>query len=260
MSEATTPKNLSEIAQDIVDRLSANTLKLPASPEVILQINTLMNDETKGMVDIAEAIASHQTLAARILQVVNSPALRPAKPVTRLHEALVILGMALVRNLAISIAIRDMFRSNNFELKVLLEETWHHSIEVGALSNLLTAALEDRRYDPSTALVIGLLHSIGCLPIIDYFEQAKLPVTMYHDVAEELAPLLSTYLLKQWGLPQSFSDAITGQPGMYSEILKYVHGYLEEADIENPLIPIEEFEKTVNDNHDKYHGLVSVFH
>lgn len=254
------PLKPGDIAQDIVDRLSAGTLKLPASPEVICKINALMNDDSKGLTDIAEAIQSHQTLAARILQVVNSPALRPAKPVVSLHEALSILGMALVRNLAVSIAVRDLFRSSNFELKVLLEETWHHSIEVGALSNILTTKLGDRRYDPNTALVIGLLHSIGCLPIIDYFEATKTPTSEYRVIADDIAPILSAYLLKSWGLPQSFISAISGEPGMYSEILKYVHAYLAEENLENALLPMEEFEKTVNDNKDAYHGLVSIFH
>lgn len=250
---------LSSISQDIIDKLTSKRLKLPASPEVVLKVNALLNDDTKGLSDIAVALEAHQTLAARLLQVVNSPALHPIKPIASLHTALCILGIALVKNLAISIAIRDMFRSKNFELKVLLDATWHHSVEVGVLMSLYINHIEDRRYDPNIALVIGILHSIGCLPIIDYFEIEKLPVEKYKAVEKELASAISVSLVKEWGLPASFAEAIKGSPGMYSDVLKYVHQYLDKEEYPDMLMPFEEFEKIVNDNTDKYNGLVSVY-
>jgi HD-like signal output (HDOD) protein len=250
---------ISVLSQDIIERLSAKSLRLPASPEVVLKINALMNDDTKGLVDISAAIESHQTLAARLLQVVNSPALKPIKPITSLYTALSILGIVLVKNLAISIAIRDMFRSKNFDLKVLLEETWHHSVEVGALSHLLTAHLEDRRYDPNVAMIIGILHSIGCLPIIDYFEQTSTPIVEYAKVSEEIASLISVSLMKEWGLPSSFAEAINGDPGMYGEILKYIHCYLDKTECANILVPFDEFDKIVKSNKDRFSNLVSIY-
>ena len=249
---------LERISNDIIERLTAKQLKLPASPEIVLRVNALLNDDTKGLSDIATAMESHQTLAARILQVVNSPALRPAKPITSLHTALSILGIALVKNLAISIAIREMFKSKNFELKALLEATWFHSVEVGYLSSVYVSYLDDRRYDPNTALVIGILHSIGSLPIIDYFEQEKIPVDKFKAVEAELANDISTSLVKEWGLPISFQEALRGT-GLYGSILKYVHAYLDKQEYDSMLMPFDEFEKIVNDNKDNYVGLVSVY-
>lgn len=252
----------SEIAEDIVERLGANRLKLPASPEVMVQMNTLINDDTKGLSDIAAAIQKHQTLAARLLQVVNSAALRPLKPVTTTIQALSILGITLVKNLAISIAIRDMFRSKDPVLHAKLDEVWHHSIRVGALASLLVSALDDRRYDPQTAMTIGILHSIGCLPIIDYFEETHRSADDIDGVISSLSQQLSVHLLRSWGLPGSFITAINGEPCLYGNVLKFVHTYIASKDLTLPCdgftLTCEDFAKIVKDKQAQYDELVSI--
>lgn len=249
-----------EIAQQIMDRLCNDRLRLPAAPEVIIHVNSLINDDSKGMSDIAEAIQKHQTLAARLLQVVNSAALRPMRPVDTIVEALTILGISLVRNLTISLAIRDMFRSTNPELNARLQRIWQHSIQVGLLSNLLITRLNDRRYDPQIAMTIGILHEIGALPVIDFFDATKCCTDELGEVLEAMTPAISIHLLERWNLSASFVSAIRGDDGVYGDTLRYVHCFLNNQEFPKASIPItlEQLHDTVNENSTQYDELVSI--
>lgn len=250
----------SNIAADLVDRIENDKLRLPSVPDIIIQINVLINDDTKGIADIAVAVQKHQTLSARLLQVVNSAALRPIRPVTTITEALSILGISLVRNLTISLAIRDIFRSSNPLLNAKLSQVWTDSIRIGALSFLLVKALDDRRYDAQTAMTIGVLHSLGALPIIDYFNDTKCDIALLDQALADHTQSISAYLLERWHLPTTFISAVNGEVGVYGDALKCAIAYMQGQEFPECSIhlTLEQFAEIVKEQDTKYQELVSV--
>lgn len=225
----TTPE-ISSITNAITDRLVANTLRLPTLPDVLARINALLTDDTKGVSDMSEVILTHPALSARLMQVVNSPALRPVRPVVSMAEAVTVLGVALIRNLAISIAIRDLFRSKNESLANILRATWAHSAAIASYSFAYAKTNIDRRVDASTAMTIGVLHSVGSLPIIAFFEDTDANPEALPGVLAQLSPLLTAHLFDQWGFPGSFKQAVQTSGCLYGSVLDYAHRYVEYCD------------------------------
>ena len=254
---------IEDIASDIEDRLVCKTAKLPTAPEVVLRLNALIQDDAASTDSIVKTLQAHPALVARLLQIANSAALNPPQPVTSLFGAVSSLGLSLVRTLAVTVSVSNMFKSHDRRLQALLTKEWLHSVEVSALASILMQSLESPRYDASTALVCGILHNIGSLPIIDYLGATGSPPDLFEGLSGALGAKLSVHILTEWGLPNSFIAAIEpNSSSVYGQALAFVHFYLD-AITDDTLTfdehTLESFSKTVKENKAIYDSLVGIF-
>jgi len=88
-----------------------------------------------------------------------------------LKGAVTRLGLAGVRSIVMSYAVEQVYANNLTQhptRKRLLREIWSHSTHVAALSHVI--AREHAWLEPEKAMFSGLIHDIGKLPLIEYFE------------------------------------------------------------------------------------------
>ena len=113
----------------LVGRMGA----LPSFPAVYLEIMKLMNTPTSSLDDVAELIAQDPSMAAKMLQVVNSAAIGLPQAVHSPFEAVQQLGMNTVRSLALSAHVFEKFEKHaakNFSAKGL----WEHLMATALLA------------------------------------------------------------------------------------------------------------------------------
>ena len=104
-------------------------------------------------------------LAARILKMANSALISRSEPVRDLQSAVNRLGFDMVRGVAISLAMEQIFHGETAAaIKPYLAELWLHSIKVAALAYLL--AKRDPRINADEAFLAGLVHDIGKLYVL----------------------------------------------------------------------------------------------
>ncbi|ROR32113.1 HDOD domain-containing protein [Inmirania thermothiophila] len=198
------PVDAAAYIERIREDLEADRLVLPTLPEVALRVREVVDDPDADADAIAEAVAQDGALAARLVQVANSPLYRAARPIEDLHTAVTRLGLGVVRNLVTSFAMRQIFQPTTEAVDEALRALWAHGVEVAAISAALAKARPGFRSDE--ALLAGLVHDIGKLPVLAL---AELEPDLGGDPVL-LAEVLSTThaelgraILEAWDFPEA---------------------------------------------------------
>ena len=110
-----------------------------------------------------------RSIAARIIKVASSPLFRAAKEVDNLKVAISRMGIPYTCNLAIGVAMEQLYQSTSEDVDRHLRESWTHSTEVASLS--YTYCRHFSRLKPYQAALAGLVHEIGKLPLLVWADE-----------------------------------------------------------------------------------------
>lgn len=141
-----------------LDELFANDESLPTVPRVVSDLIEMLRDDDVPFAAIAHRIELDQVLAARVLQMVNSPFFGLPRKISSIQGAILMLGLSAIRSLVVSSGLSGSFRKVE---GVNLPEFWAHSLRVASVSRYL--ASKTRRVDPNLAFTAGSMHAIGHL-------------------------------------------------------------------------------------------------
>lgn len=155
--------------EEVIDELENNRLVLPTLPEVALRVRDVADDENAEISELTRVISTDAALSARLIHVANSPLLRASRTTDSLEGAVTRLGMKLVRDMATSIVMEQMFQATSDITDRKLREVWEHSTQVAAISHAL--ASQFTRLKPEQAMLAGLVHDIGKLPVLTKAEE-----------------------------------------------------------------------------------------
>ncbi len=203
-------------SQDIPDNLKNNAffdtfcryfkqdkLIIPCLPDVALKLRLAIQKDI-GIQEAVKIINFDSVISSRLIQIVNSPLYRAVNPITNSHDAVARLGLDTTRNLVTSISIQNLFKSKNKEIKVKVHELWKKSIEVSSIS--YTLATLTKKANPDEALLVGLTHNIGALPILIFADTLNSGEYSEQDLNLTIAALqgmIGSLVLKTWGFPEN---------------------------------------------------------
>ena len=128
----------------------------PLKPTVQMALR-LARDSSSTVEDLARVIKQDQALATRVLQLANSSLHRRGAPTRTIEQAIIRLGMGVLRETISSTAVLDQFESPDGVLNIQM--LWEHGYAVGMLAADLSRAT--RKMSPDNAFLIGLLHDMG---------------------------------------------------------------------------------------------------
>ncbi len=199
--------NLAEkIKNEVTTAVDNDELELPTLPEVALRIRDAAEDADVSAQGLARVISEDAGLAGRMIKVANSPLYRGANSIDDLNTAVSRLGVELAANLAIGMAMEQMFQATSDLVDRKLRQVWSHATEVAGISGLLAKKLT--RLRPDQAALAGLTHSIGVLPILAWAEEHTnlLGDSMTLDrVIEGIHGALGTMILQSWDFPEEIA-------------------------------------------------------
>lgn len=203
---------------DLLDDIYHNRLILPTLPEVALKVRSVVNDPNATAGQIAKVIATDVSLSARLIQVANSPLLRGNKAVDNLQTAIARLGNVLVRNLVTGMVMEQLHQASTPLLKARLTVLWQHSTQVAAISHVL--ATHFTRLKPDEAMLGGLIHDIGALPILARAE--KIPELMADKealdrVITSLHAQVGKAILEAWDFPADLISVVAEHEYLYRD-------------------------------------------
>lgn len=186
-----------------------DSLVLPSLPEIALKIRDAVESENSTAQQVASALSQDASLSARLIQVANSPLYRPCNPIDDLQMAITRLGLRLVRDLVMNLAMKQMFQSTSAVLDKKFRDTWTTSVDVAAICQMMSMTMSD--ISREQALLAGLVHNIGTLPILmiaenddDLFnDEAAL-----NEVINELRAPVGEMILKSWNFSDSLVEAV----------------------------------------------------
>ncbi len=187
-----------------------NTSSLPTLPGIITKLNALSENEKSSVQEMARLVSSDQVLSARILKLANSPSYGFYR-VSTISNAMILLGVNVVKSLALSSSIFEMMERNSLGL-------WEHSLGAGVAANIISRRLKLPECEEiSTA---ALLHDIGKVIIRlnfgdDYQHLLDLIADKDISMLEAERKLLGTdhaevgaWLAKSWFLPPKLIEPI----------------------------------------------------
>jgi HD-like signal output (HDOD) protein len=193
---------------------------LPTIPLMMTRIIQALDDEMATAQKIEELIHHDPSLSARILRLANSPLYAFRSEVKTISHAVTLLGLNLVKSMAIGVSIFDSFRRGAQIEAKHLNDLWVHSYSVGVFSQEIWKRRGSRK-EAEFAFLCGLLHDVGKAV---YFKKA--PAHYSHVFGQERheddpditmaeqehygishAPL-GAILVERWGLPPALCEVI----------------------------------------------------
>jgi HD-like signal output (HDOD) protein len=192
------------IRDEILEAIASDELMLPTMPEVAIRLREEANNDNADAKSIAKIIGNDAALTARVIRVANSPLVRGLQVVEDLQMAISRMGINYASNLAIGIAMEQLFQATSEAVDVRLRKTWEHSTEVASLCHVLCRHFT--KLSPDQATLGGLVHEIGKLPILTWADDHEWDEALIDKVCEVLHPELGRLILKAWEFPAELLD------------------------------------------------------
>ncbi|MGR9101051.1 MAG: HDOD domain-containing protein [Gammaproteobacteria bacterium] len=148
--------------------LKANRIILPTLPDVALKVRDSIIKNEANAYKLAEIILTDTALSARLIQVANSPLFRGTHEIINIQMAVTRLGNKTVHSLVSSLVMQQIFSPTTDILEQYFRQIWSQSVNVAAISRALCSFT--RHLNSDEAMLAGLIHQIGKLPILTIVE------------------------------------------------------------------------------------------
>ncbi|MFC1821111.1 HDOD domain-containing protein [Thermodesulfobacteriota bacterium] len=192
--------------------------KAKTLPHVAIRLTKLIGDEKSTMKDFEEVIKLDPTLVVRLLRAVNSPFYGLQQKVESIDRAVVFLGMANLRNMVVTEALKDIFKNGAHENIFSRRQLWLHSAAVSICCKMIAERVFEQNGED--AFLCGILHDIGMiievqveedlfLQVCRAFQSGTGPFVKYEREiigAEHCA--IGNLLALEWGLPVEVREAV----------------------------------------------------
>lgn len=194
-------------------QLAEKSLDLPVVPVVAQKVMDEMTRVSCSAESLSAIIRSDQALMGRILRIANSAFYRRPIPAKTLEQAVMRLGLGLVRDLAISLSTQSLFK----KFGPLETQMWEHSIAVGTAAQLI--AKKSGGIDDGEAFVAGMLHDTGKVLLNNHAPQHyAAAVARARDEGRQLFAIereefgfdhtvVGGLMMKKWELPEEIMNA-----------------------------------------------------
>ncbi len=194
----------------VQSELDANRLVLPTLPDIALKVKSAVADSNISAKELADMIMTDAALSTQIIRVANSPRYRGASEINNIQTAVSRLGNNTIRTLVISLVMKQMFRPSSKLLESLFRKIWEQSINVSAISRALCAFAP--HLDPEEAMLAGLIHQIGKLPVLVLAEnipEFKYSPTRMEKLLEKAHPAVGKLIMNAWDFPENLKPVVS---------------------------------------------------
>lgn len=186
---------------------------LPAPPELWQRMNEALADPNSGASDIAAVIATDVAISSQVLRLVNSSFFALSREVTRLEEAVSMLGLTTIRALVLEAETARTFSSQ-------VPGFARQSVQMHALGVSHVARRIAGRSNVSESFLAALLVDVGLVllssarpaALTTLIETAAERGVPAHQIERELLGFthgeVGACLLGLWGMPATVIEAV----------------------------------------------------
>ena len=190
---------------------------VPTLPALYTALMTELQRPYTSTRRIGELVSDDPAMAAKLLQMVNSPFFGLQMRVVDPVHAVQLLGLDTVRALVLSTHVLETFRKPTRGV-IDVDRLWRHAASVSAIAGGLAEAERAPNEVVQDARTAGLLHDIGklllvaTLPVVSarIGNRARLEHRPTFEIEQEELGVthaeLGAYLLGLWGLPESIVE------------------------------------------------------
>ncbi len=221
----------------------ADKLPVPTIPDVSFKIRRAINDEKANNTKIAKVVQIDPSITARLIKISNSPLYRGRRKIESCPEAITRLGLKATQDIITVFALKGVFKAKSHLVRKKMQDLWQHSSQVAAISAVL--AHKTPGFDPDRAMLAGLVHDIGIVPILTYADSQpeflKNPKHLVETV-KKLRGQIGVHIIKKWDFPVDFEEVIINAEKWYRNgseqadytdivIIAQLHSFIGKVDI-----------------------------
>lgn len=198
------------IVAEVLAALESNQLALPTLPDIAFKIRRALDDPNVSADQLVNLLSFDPVVSSQIIKAANSAALSNGRAVDSLRPAIARLGYRALHNLVMAVALTKLFQADSIHVSRRIKKLWEHSRQVAANSYVLASGHKHLR--PDEAMLAGLVHDIGALPLYIYADRHHQHLS--DDALEELARMfggtVGEKLLQHWNFSDEMVEVIQG--------------------------------------------------
>ncbi len=206
------------VASDNVRTIVGRVDTLPTIPSLYMELVKELQDPEVDIDRLTNRISEDVGLSAEMLKIVNSAFFGLRQTVSSVDEAVMYLGLDVVRSLVLVLNSFDQFSVMPSQVKEM-EQLRRHSIELAVLCRNIAMHEALHALSIEKAFTGGMLHDIGRLILLSRLPDAYRAIKgRVSDGVDELRAEreeircthadLGAYLLAIWGLPVDIVEAV----------------------------------------------------
>jgi len=241
LSAASLAKN--KLLMDCYRYMQADKLVLPTIPDVSFKIRRAINDDKASSTSIARVVQIDPSITGRLIQISNSPLYRGRKKIESCPEALTRLGLRAAQDIITAFAMKSIFKAKSPVIARKMAELWAHSSYVASISAVFAHRIPG--FDPDRAMLAGLIHDVGIVPILTHADNHPDIIANPKDLAETVKQLrvdIGVQIVRRWDFPSDFEDVVINaenwfrtdnQPASYADIvmIAQLHSFIGKVDV-----------------------------
>ena len=194
---------LLEVLREEIDRLSVDgRVDIPPLPQVAVELNGIASSANPDIKRAEELVSRDSTLAGRVLSVASSVAYGSTRPISKIRQAIVRIGISGLRDIAFALMMGKVFRCGALDGKMAAENrrAYIMACTTSAICRLL-------RTEHEYGFLCGLLADIGRVALLAKLAQLGkdndnwLRDDVVPAVLDDLHPQMGALVIKNWRLP-----------------------------------------------------------
>ncbi|MFZ6646768.1 HDOD domain-containing protein [Undibacterium sp. TJN25] len=200
-----------EFIEGLTAELSAKELIFPTSLNATMKIRKALSNPDISNDAVARIISAEPVLSAQVLRLSNSIIYnRTNKRISELRVATMALGFAAVRNVAISVGMKQLTEHKSTgQSSQRMEGLWTRSLRVAAMSYVVAKNLT--RLSPDKALLAGLLHDVGKFYILNrarHYQDLFVSEKALWDLVDQWHGSIGAAILENWDISDDIRSAV----------------------------------------------------
>lgn len=197
-------------------------------PHIVTRLAQLINDENSTLRDFEELISLDPTLVGRLLTLVNSSYYGLVHKVDSVSRAIALLGMKNLHNIAVTDALKVMFKSGGKSAVFSHDRLWIHCAAAGICSKMIAERIFSINGDD--AYLAGILHDIGLIvewqgaekKFLQVYQQLQADGPSIIELEQEIIGTdhceIGYILAQEWQIPETLSQAIRDHHTLIDDI------------------------------------------
>ncbi len=201
-------RSVKDIISGIIQKFKKNDLNLPVLPEVVMNIQEVINSPSSGIDKLAAVIEKDAVISVRLIYVANSALYRGAEKILSVKQAIPRIGAKETQSIVATIANKSLYEVKDRVFKKLMERLWKHSLASAFAARALSEEL--RLGEGEKYYFMGLVHDIGKVLILKtlgdaHYKDESLDIDEMLAEAGMVHTSFGSAILRKWNFSDNYS-------------------------------------------------------
>ncbi len=208
------------INKPVVTEYITSLKSLPVLPDVYEKLDQALDSERASTREIAKIVEQDPMITAKMMQLVNSAYFGLSREISRIQEAVNILGVRMIRDLVLTAHLFESYPQSEQWTSFSFKQIHQRSMAVARAAQHIARAAKADRHVQAQAFLAGLLHDFGIVVLASHnpteYHRIMAKASMMEQPVYAIEKLelgvthaeAGAYLLTLWNLPPRVIEAV----------------------------------------------------